>query len=43
MIVNLVTTYTNGNRKIRNHLEPKGNKNNIAGKKKHQLIIEISY
>ena len=33
MIAKLVTTYTNGNRKIRNHLEPKENKNNITGEK----------
>ena len=43
MIAKQVTTYTNGNRKIRNHLEPKENKNNITGERKYQLTIEISY
>ena len=43
MIASPVKTYSNGNRKIKKHLEPKENKNNITGERKHQLIIEISY
>ena len=39
MIASLVKTYSNGNRKIKKHLEPKENKNNITGEKNTNWLL----